>query len=65
MMLTVIYSLAYAELYLVTARFAREFDMELHNTTDVNLAYDRDYAVWHSDKGPWGVQAHVNGALDD
>jgi hypothetical protein len=56
--------LAYAELYLVIARIAREFDMELHNTTDADVAYDRDFAVFHSDKGPWSVKVLVNKALD-
>ncbi|KAH8696455.1 benzoate 4-monooxygenase cytochrome P450 [Talaromyces proteolyticus] len=57
-------NLAYAELYLVIARFAREFDMMLHKTTDADVAYDRDFAVFHSDKGPWSVKVLVTKALD-
>ncbi|KAL3465633.1 cytochrome P450 [Aspergillus heterothallicus] len=58
-------NLAYAELYIVMARFAREFNMDFHNTTDADIAYDRDYAVWHSDKGPWSVGVHVSEVLED
>jgi hypothetical protein len=50
---------------MVIARFAREFNMDLHNTTDADIAYDRDYAVWHSNKGPWSVSVQVSGVLND
>ncbi|KAL3485049.1 cytochrome P450 [Aspergillus germanicus] len=58
-------NIAYAELYMVIARFAREFNMDLHNTTDADIAYDRDYAVWHSNNGPWSVGVQVSGVLED
>ncbi|KAH8697528.1 benzoate 4-monooxygenase cytochrome P450 [Talaromyces proteolyticus] len=57
-------NLAYAELYMVIARFVREFDMELHNTTEADVACDRDFAVFHSDKGPWSVQVLVTGVVN-
>lgn len=58
-------SLAYAELYLVIARWARQFDMELYETTAEDVAFARDYVVPHAENGPWSVKVKVTRELED
>lgn len=53
--------MAYAELYVVVARIARQFNLELVDTTDEDVAFARDYAVPYAEKGPWSVRVRVIG----
>ena len=55
--------MAYAELYLVIDRWARQFDMELYETTAKNVAFARDYVIPHAEDGPWSVKVRVTGEI--
>lgn len=57
--------MAYAELYLVIARMARQFDLELYNTTDENVRFARDYVVPHAEHGPWNVKARIAKVIEN
>lgn len=57
-------SMAYAELYLVIARLARQFDIELIDTTEENVRFARDYVVPHAEDGPWSVKARISKVVD-
>ncbi|KAL3465634.1 cytochrome P450 [Aspergillus heterothallicus] len=58
-------NLAYAELYLVIARIARQFDIELCGTTAEDLRFARDYVVPHAENGPWSVKGRIVRVIEE
>lgn len=59
------YSLAYAELYMVIARLARQFDFELYDTTEENLAFARDFQAIFPEDGNICMKVKVSGMIDE
>ncbi len=53
------YSLAYAELYLVTATVFRRFDYELYETTRRDMDLAHDFGVPHAALDSKGVRVIV------
>ncbi|KAL2802163.1 cytochrome P450 [Aspergillus granulosus] len=58
-------NLAYAELYLVIARMARQFDIELCGTTPEDVRFARDYVVPHAENGPWTVKGRIARVIEE
>jgi hypothetical protein len=65
MLISAIYSLAYAELYLTISSFALGFDMELYETTIENIRVVRDHGLPYPEKGHWNVKAKVTRVIED
>lgn len=57
--------MAYSELYLALALFARRFECELHDTTDEDLAFRADYMVPSGLKGPWSAKVKIKEVLQE
>jgi len=57
--------MAYAELYLVLARVARQFELELFDTDEENVRFARDYVVPHAEHGPWSVKAYIKDVIQE
>jgi hypothetical protein len=57
--------LAYAELFLVLAAFVRRYDMELFETTEKNIAFERDFGTPYPDEGNTCVRAMVTRVIQD
>jgi hypothetical protein len=60
-----IYSLAYAEIYLAVAHISRRIDFALHETTADNICVYRDKAIGCPKVGLFGVQATVESIVDE
>ena len=60
-----LYSLAYAEIYMTLAVFARCFDMELFETTEDNIRFVRELGVACPKEGHLGVKAVVTGIVNE
>ncbi|KAJ5718130.1 hypothetical protein N7488_003776 [Penicillium malachiteum] len=59
------FNLAYAELYLVVARLARQFDFTLYDTTEKNLEFARDFQGAFPEDGNIIMQVKVSNMIDD
>lgn len=57
--------MAYSELYLAFAMFARRFEFEIAGTTDEDLRFERDYEVPCGPHGPWSVKVKVKKILKE
>jgi hypothetical protein len=44
---------------MVIARIARQFDIELFETTPEDVRFARDYVVPHAENGPWSVKGRI------
>jgi hypothetical protein len=62
-LLTLYSSLAYAEMYLTLAMFARNFNVDLVNTTEDNIRLGRDMALPYPYEGRFSVRARVTGII--
>lgn len=58
-------SLAYAELYLTISSFARNFDMELYETSFENIRVFRDQGLPYPEKGHWNIKAKVTRVIEN
>ncbi|KAL4895287.1 cytochrome P450 [Aspergillus ambiguus] len=58
-------NLAYMELYLTLASFARRFDFELHNTTVEDMRITSDVGIGFTRRGDLQVYAKVTGIVKD
>ncbi|KIW33835.1 uncharacterized protein PV07_00654 [Cladophialophora immunda] len=58
-------NMAYSELYLALALFARRFEFEIHETTDADLRWCADYMVPYGPDGPWSVKVKVKEVLQE
>ncbi len=58
-------SLFYAELFLTVACVFRRLDMELFETTDEDVACDREFLAAMPKASSQGVRFNITGALED
>lgn len=63
--LTLIYSLAYAEIYLSIAHIARRIDFALYETTPENIRVYRDLGIGCPKVGLFGVRATVESIIKE
>ncbi|KAJ5973770.1 benzoate 4-monooxygenase cytochrome P450 [Penicillium waksmanii] len=56
-------NLAYAEMYLTLAMFARNFNVDLVNTTEDNIRLGRDMALPYPYEGRFSVRARITGII--
>ncbi|KAJ5155936.1 benzoate 4-monooxygenase cytochrome P450 [Penicillium capsulatum] len=58
-------NLAYAQMYLTLAMFARNFDLDLVDTTEDNIRLGRDLCLPYPAKGRFSVRIQVTGLVED
>jgi len=60
-----LYSLAYAELFIVIATLMRRFDMELYETTKKDIEFVRDFAAPYPESRNFKVKVLVTGVVNE
>jgi hypothetical protein len=57
-------SLAYAEMYLMVAAIARQFNLKLDQTTLENVRFGRDMTLPYPKQGGFSVKVTVTGVVN-
>ncbi|KAJ6107384.1 hypothetical protein N7523_008707 [Penicillium sp. IBT 18751x] len=58
-------NLVYAELYLILSTLVRRFDLELHETTEKNVGFARDFGTPYPEEGNFNVRVIVTRVVQD
>ncbi|KAJ5665071.1 uncharacterized protein N7477_007519 [Penicillium maclennaniae] len=58
-------NLVYAELYLILSTLVRRFDLELHETTEKNIGFARDFGTPYPEEGNFSVRVIVTRVIQE